>query len=112
MIAPRSVPALYSEPGSTHTVRLSFAAFFVSWICPWSPRTGWVSRIAERKVVLPTGIKTCCPPRTTGRGGSPGVLGFRGVFHPGSLGGGGLREKERRGVSPPPRKGARRRFLA
>src|SRR5947209_4386319 len=24
MIAPRSVPALYSEPGSTHTVRLSF----------------------------------------------------------------------------------------
>src|SRR5256886_15358343 len=105
MIAPRSVPALYSDPGSTHTVRLSLAAFFVSWICPWSPRTGWVSRIAERKVVLPTGIKTCCPPRTTGRGGVRGVAGLRAEAHPGPHGGGGLREREGGGTPPAVRNG-------
>ena len=90
-MAPRNVPEAYSEPGSTHTVFFSFAAFFVSWMCPNRPRSGWVSRIAVRKLVLPTGIRTCWPPSITGRGGSVEESSFGAMSYPVPYGGAWIR---------------------
>src|SRR5207249_3136275 len=90
-IAQRSVPDAYSEPGSTRTLRLSFAAFFVSWMWPCRPSSGCVSRIADRKVVLPTGIKTCWPPWITGRGGSVVASSLGAMSSPVSNGGACIR---------------------
>src|SRR2546430_17244127 len=87
MIAPMSIPSSYALPGLMDSVLPILIAPLLSWMWPWSDRSGWCCSIAARTAVDPTGRNARLPcrnyrcARKAGVTPTPDLLGVQSVYN-------------------------------